>query len=128
VPAALQKIPVLGGRGVIIEYANRPGKYFYRELVEGCRRYRSILIKNARTVKEAEDLAIDAYGLLRQAEEKAKVSPQVGAISPRLPEPSRTGSQQPKKNSDSGLDVATAIEDFLQAQQEKLGNLWAIGL
>jgi hypothetical protein len=85
-PAALNKVPVLGGRGTVLEYANRPGRFYYRELVQGERRYRNILIAEARTIEEAIQLSIDAYGRLREfpdlaskrkspTQEKAKKKP-----------------------------------------------------
>ena len=43
---------------MIISYANgnSAGKYYYKELIEGTKRYRTKLIKGAVTLKQAEEI------------------------------------------------------------------------
>jgi len=128
-PAALQKVTALGGRGTILEYANRPGRFFYRELVEGQRRYRSVLIKGASTIEEAQLLAIDAYGELREQQSKVtagnSTSQQQGGVGGS---PGKNQQERKRKNpspneglagSVSEITVAEAVEQFLNAQAEK---------
>lgn len=125
-PAALQKVPVLGGRGVILEYSNRPGKFYYRELVEGCRRYRSILIKGASSMDDAQRLAIDAFGALREQQvnstSASKRQPQARREQD-IPKHQQVKNQEKstkKRNIiDARITVSQAIEQFLASQQEK---------
>ena len=118
-PAVHLKVPVLGGRGAVIEYANRPGKFFYRELVEGCRRYKSVLIKNARTIQEAERLAIEAYDILREESsgsfDKQNKSHNINANRHSNRLSIKAEFQEVKK-----LNIAEAVREFLQIQAEKL--------
>ena len=110
---------MLGGRGSVIEYTNRPGKFFYRELVEGCRRYKSVLIKNARNIQEAESLAIEAYEILRQNSSGEKKK-QTNA--PRI-NPARHSNSQPvstNKQETAGIDIKDAVKLFLQRQSDRL--------
>ena len=48
---------------MIISYANgnSAGKYYYKELIEGTKRYRTKLIKGAGTLKQAEELAGNSF-------------------------------------------------------------------
>ena len=113
-PAALQKASVLGGRGTVIEYANRPGKFYYRELVEGERKYRSILIKNAATIEEAKDNAIDWYGRLREQQSgRAEYNNKYGLT---------TAKKQAAKATDriNSETISSHIEAFLAAQSERV--------
>jgi len=59
-PKIKEKEKVLGGRGVVFTYSDRNvGSYFYRERVEGTKKYRTKLIKNVSTLIEAVEAAPD---------------------------------------------------------------------
>jgi integrase len=60
-PAYAYKQDALGGRGVVFSYVNNPSKFYWRQLVEGERRYRTKLIANARSLEEALVLCLDVY-------------------------------------------------------------------
>ena len=65
-----EKKKVLGGRGVVLTYANgnAVGQWFYREKIEGTKRYRNKKLKGAENIEQAEDMAMEAMIALRENE------------------------------------------------------------
>ena len=60
-PAYEVKQGVLNGRGVVFSYVTAPSKFYYRQLIEGQRKYRTKLIANASTIEEAVSRCLDTY-------------------------------------------------------------------
>ena len=59
-PRIKEKEKVLNGRGIVFTYEDdNVGKYFYRELKEGTKLYRTKLIEGATTLEEAKEKALD---------------------------------------------------------------------
>ncbi len=60
-PVMRDKAKVLNGRGTVFSYStgSQAGKYFYRELKEGTKLYRTKLIEGATTLEEAKEKALD---------------------------------------------------------------------
>ncbi len=65
-----EKKKVLGGRGVVLTYANgnAVGQWFYREKIEGTKRYRNKKLEGAGNIEQAEDMAMEAMIALRENE------------------------------------------------------------
>ena len=55
---------------MIISYGNgnSAGKYYYKELIEGTKRYRTKLIEGALTLTQAEELAMETALAMREEE------------------------------------------------------------
>ena len=53
-PKLHQKVSVLEGNGEVLSYQERPDVFYYRELVEGERRYRSMKIEGVDTLEDAK--------------------------------------------------------------------------
>ena len=60
-PQIVDQAEVLNGRGRVIQYGNgdSPGKWFYKERIEGTRTYRTKIIKGAVTLEEAKEMATE---------------------------------------------------------------------
>ena len=68
-PRILEKQVVLNGRGTVFTYEDRNiGTYFYRERVEGTKKYRTKTIPNAKTLQQAIDSATDIALEMREDE------------------------------------------------------------
>ena len=68
-PRILEKQSVLNGRGIVFTYEDRNiGTYFYRERVEGTKKYRTKTIPNAKTLKQAIESATDIALEMREDE------------------------------------------------------------
>ena len=68
-PRILEKQSVLNGRGTVFTYEDRNiGTYFYRERVEGTKKYRTKTIPKATTLQQAVDSATDIALELREEE------------------------------------------------------------
>ena len=66
-PRILEKQSVLNGRGTVFTYEDRNiGTYFYRERVEGTKKYRTKTIPKATTLQQAVDSATDIALELRE--------------------------------------------------------------
>ena len=65
-----EKKEVLNGRGVVVSYANGKGSkgYFYRERIEGTKKYRQKKIEGAENLIEAVDMAMDTALEMREEE------------------------------------------------------------
>ena len=100
-PAYAQKVEALGGRGVVFSYVDKPSKFYWRELIEGERRYRTRLIKGATTLDAAIAQCIDAYTALQMEETPARISRQ------------RSGKNYP-------ISITGEIERFLKHEQERV--------
>ena len=72
-PVIAEKQKVLKGRGIVLRYANgnSAGKYFYRELLKGTKKYRYICIEEATSLEEAIEMASDAAIALREGTPQA---------------------------------------------------------
>jgi len=64
-PKLHQKVSVLEGNGEVLSYQERPDVFYYRELVEGERRYRSMKIEGVDTLEDAKKKSIDCYTKFR---------------------------------------------------------------
>ena len=59
-PRIKEKEKVLNGRGIVFTYEDdNVGKYFYRELKEGTKLYRTKVIEGATTLEETKEKALD---------------------------------------------------------------------
>ncbi len=66
-PRIKEKERVLNGRGIVFTYEDdNIGKYFYRELKEGTKLYRTKLIEDATTLEEAKEKALDVAMEMRE--------------------------------------------------------------
>ena len=67
-PVMRDKAKVLNGRGTVFSYSTgfQAGKYFYRELKEGTKLYRTKLIEGATTLEEAKEKALDVAMEMRE--------------------------------------------------------------
>ena len=65
-----EKKEVLNGRGVVVSYANGKGSkgYFYRERIEGTKKYRQKKIEGADNLIEAVEMAMDTALEMREEE------------------------------------------------------------
>ncbi len=65
-----EKKEVLNGRGVVVSYANGKGSkgYFYRERIEGTKKYRQKKIEGAENLIEAVEMALDTALEMREEE------------------------------------------------------------
>jgi len=63
-----EKKEVLNGRGVVVSYANGKGSkgYFYRERIEGTKKYRQKKIEGAENLIEAVEMAMDTALEMRE--------------------------------------------------------------
>ena len=65
-PAIAAKADCL--KGVVFSYATDPTKWYYREYNEQTQKYQYKIIKNAKTLEDAKEKAIDVFTLFRQKE------------------------------------------------------------
>ena len=65
-----EKKEVLNGRGVVVSYANGKGSkgFFYRERIEGTKKYRQKKIEGAENLIEAVEMAMDTALEMREEE------------------------------------------------------------
>lgn len=98
-PKLLQKVPVLEGNGEVITYDRDPDTYYYRELVPGERRYRSVRMEGVASLEEAKKKSIDYYTKFR-----APVAQVFKSVKKRT----KTSS------------IKTAVFDYLRFQKERV--------
>jgi integrase len=65
-PAINEKVEVL--KGVVFSYVTAPEKYYYREYMEDTQKYKYKIIRGARNIEEAKELALDVFSEFRQEE------------------------------------------------------------
>ena len=63
-PTIREKIPVLGGRAVVLQY-ERNDDWYYREIIPGTKRYRTKLLKGIVNAADAVAAALDVFAQLR---------------------------------------------------------------
>ena len=112
-PAYDQKRPALNGRGVVFSYITNPNKFYWRQLVEGERRYRTRLIANASTMEEALAGCIDAFAELQATETRPEGATQ--AFKPSLGVRTATNPQTRLTASIQG-----EIANFLKHEQQRV--------
>jgi len=71
-PKLHSKRDVLNGRGQLIAYERDPSTFYYRELVQGERRYLSKKIEGAATEEEALAKVVDIFAELRRTSEPSE--------------------------------------------------------
>jgi hypothetical protein len=69
-PQMAEKAKVLNGRGTVFCYSTgtQAGKYFYRELKEGTKLYRTKLIEGANNLQQAKEMAMEVALEMRESE------------------------------------------------------------
>ena len=69
-PQMAEKAKVLNGRGTVFCYSTgtQAGKYFYRELKEGTKLYRTKLIEGATNLQQATEMAMEVALEMRESE------------------------------------------------------------
>ena len=72
-PRILEKQSVLNGRGTVFTYEDRNiGTYFYRERVEGTKKYRTKTIPKATTLQQAHRMYFDVFSAYFNRKELSK--------------------------------------------------------
>ena len=127
-PVIAEKQKVLKGRGVVLRYANghSAGKYFYRELIKGTKRYRYTCIEDATSLEEAIEMASDAAIALREG--NPKPNQHVENIDPlnliareeKLQRDRERLLRDEKKGQTKSVDIEKAIDAFLSRQFKRV--------
>ena len=124
-PAIAEKKEVLNGRGIVGRWASgsSSGKFFYRELIAGTKKYRCRTLPNALTLDEAEAQAANAAIELASAETKPgpkQASDQLGLLAreERLTKQQLKLARLEQKNKPSE-DIEKAIKDYVRQQAHR---------
>ena len=119
---------------MIISYANgnSAGKYYYKELIEGTKRYRTKLIKGAGTLKQAEELAMETALAMREEEphhksylNTGKVKPKDDALSllereEKLLRKKERLSRAEKQKENPKMTIQKALEEWLEGIKKRV--------
>ena len=119
---------------MIISYANgnSAGKYYYKELIEGTKRYRTKLIKGADTLKQAEELAMETALAMREEEphhksylNTGKVKPKDDALSilereEKLLRKKERLSRAEKQKENPKMTIQKALEEWLEGIKKRV--------
>jgi integrase len=119
---------VLKGRGVVLRYANgnSAGKYFYRELIQGTKKYRYICIEDATSLEEAIEMASDAAIELREGTPQAnqpieKIDPlNLIAREEKLQRDRERLLKAERRGETKSVSIESAIDAFLHRQYKRV--------
>ena len=124
-PAIAEKRKVLNGRGIVGRWASgsSSGKFFYRELVAGTKRYRYRELPEAFTMDEAEAQAANAAIELASAEKKPAAKQATNPLG-LLAREERLTKQQLKlarleQKVKPSEDIEKAIKDYVRQQAHR---------
>ncbi len=129
-----EKKKVLGGRGVVLTYANgnAVGQWFYREKIEGTKRYRNKKLEGAENIEQAEDMAMEAMIALRENEPHHKsrdAIPQEKIPTETLTLVQREEklvsrkerlAREERKKEQPKMTVEKALDDWLKGQRKRV--------
>ena len=105
-PKILEKQKVLGGRGLVFTYENdNVGTYFYREKIDGTKKYRLKKIDGARTLAEAAEMAMEI------------------AIALRDDEPHHVSASVERRGTDLSADELLEREEKLVKKKERMQHI-----
>ena len=131
-PKILESKKVLGGRGTVFTYSDRNiGCYFYRERIEGTKKYRTKSIKGAKTLSEAEEMAMEIAIALRDDEPhhlSASVERRVADLSAdellereeKLIKKKERMQRLEIKNGRKSISIDNAVNDYLKGQKKRV--------
>jgi len=127
-PVIAEKQKVLKGRGIVLRYANgnSAGKYFYRELLKGTKKYRYICIEEATSLEEAIEMASDAAIALREGTPQAnqpieKIDPlNLLAREEKLQRDRERLLKAEKRGETKSVSIESAIDAFLGKQYKRV--------
>ena len=124
-PAIAEKKKVLNGRGIVGRWAtgSSSGKFFYRELVPGTKRYRYRELPEAQTLDEAEAQATNAAIELASTEPKPSLKQSADPLG-LLAREERLTKQQLKlarleQKSKPSEEIEKAIKDYVRQQAHR---------
>ena len=123
----------MNGRGTVLSYAdgNAVGQYFYREIIEGTKRYRTKLIEGANTLLEAVEKAADVAIEMREEDphhksgDYLKESVEVDKEDllrreEKVLQKKEKLLKDQQKNGKRSILIKSAISDFLASQKKRV--------
>ncbi len=119
---------------MIISYGNgnSAGKYYYKELIEGTKRYRTKLIEGALTLAQAEELVMETALAMREEEPHHKSYLSTGKVKSKddaltllereekLLRKKERLTRAEKRKENPQLSIEKALEDWLEALRREL--------